>query len=64
MSATVPNLGAIAQWLGFDGVPQLAPPAGLFLNKNYMGEPAALLLLALLALRAWIPALLHAVASA
>lgn len=33
---------AIAQHFGFEGVAQVAGPSGLFLNKNMMGEMAAL----------------------
>jgi len=31
---------AIAQLLGFDYLAQVAPPAGLFVNRNYLGEAA------------------------
>lgn len=38
---------AIAQGLfGYEGIPQLASPGGLFLNKNFMGECAALAIIA------------------
>lgn len=49
---------ALAQSLGFDGVPQLIAPSGLFLNKNYLAEPAALVLIGLLGCRMWALALL------
>lgn len=44
----------ILQTLGFSGIPQTAPPAGLFLNKNVLAESAALLLIAMLYLRWWV----------
>lgn len=34
----------ILQVMGYTGIPQTAPPAGLFLNKNVLAESAALLL--------------------
>lgn len=43
----------IAQWLGWDGLPQFAGPAGLFMNKNYLAEAAAMLLVALVGKRLW-----------
>lgn len=56
---------AVAQWFGWQGVPQVPGyPAGLFVNGNYMAEAAALVLVAALAGRIWwlipgmIPALL------
>lgn len=43
---------AIAQVAGWTGIiPQISPPAGLFMNKNYLAEPAAMLLVALIAYR-------------
>lgn len=53
--------GAIAitqSFGGFDGIPQLVHPAGLFLNKNFMGEAACLALIASLQYRLWLPALI------
>ena len=54
---------AIAQWYGWRGLPQGVMPAGLFYNKNYMAEVAALVLIWALAERMWlaVPALLPAV---
>jgi hypothetical protein len=52
--------GVIAafQCYGFEGIPQLAIPGGLFLNKNFMGEAACLALIASLQYRLWLPALI------
>lgn len=48
------TLPAVAlQSLGYSGVPQTAPPAGLFLNKNVLAETAAVLLIAMIYLRNW-----------
>lgn len=33
---------ALAQWMGWEALPQVAPPAGTFLNKNVMAEAAML----------------------
>lgn len=47
---------AIAQWLGFEPVyraPGLYPATGLFMNGNYLAEPAALVLIGLVAHRMW-----------
>lgn len=44
---------ATAQMFGFEGVPQLGGPAGLFMVKNYLAEPAALVLVWLVAARMW-----------
>lgn len=54
---------AIAQWYGWQGIPTGAWPAGLFVNKNYMAEPAALVLVALVASRLWwfIPGIIPAI---
>lgn len=58
---------AIGQWSGIDLVPRIdgAPgmAAGLFMNKNYLGEAAALVLIGLAAKRMWlwIPMVLPAV---
>jgi hypothetical protein len=41
------------QALGYQGIPQTAPPAGLFLNKNVLAESAAALLVAMTFLRRW-----------
>lgn len=38
---------------GFIGIEQIVPPAGLFMNKNYVAEPAALVLVALVGHRLW-----------
>jgi O-antigen ligase len=56
------SAAAIAQWFGWDGLPQIAPPAGLFYNKNYMAEVAALVAIWLIAERLWwaLPAVLPA----
>lgn len=43
----------VAQWYGWSQIPQLAPPAGLFVIKNYVAEPAAMLAVALVASRLW-----------
>lgn len=52
------GLLAACQEFGFDGIPQVAPPGGLFLNKNFMGEAACLALIASLQYRLWLPALI------
>ena len=44
---------AIGQRYGYSPVEQLAPPAGLFGNKNFMGEIAALALIPCFAYRWW-----------
>lgn len=44
---------AIAQYLGWDGVNQLVPPAGLFGNKNFLGEAAALALIGVVGRPRW-----------
>lgn len=36
---------AVAQLLGFDYLAQVAPPAGLFVNRNYFGEAAMVALI-------------------
>jgi hypothetical protein len=53
----------IAQWYGLQWVPQIVAPSGLFGNKNYLAESAAMLLLALIASRLWwfIPGVLPSV---
>lgn len=45
----------LSRWYGFPdiGIPQLASPAGLFMNKNFAAEPAALVLVGLVAYRVW-----------
>lgn len=53
--------GALAfcqKTLGYEGIYQIAAPAGLFLNKNLMGEAACLALIAALCMRKWSLALL------
>lgn len=52
------SLLAVLQWYGpweavRDAIPQGPMPAGTFLNKNYLAEPAALALVAMLACRRW-----------
>lgn len=51
MGFAVNSAIVIAQVAGWTGVPQLNSPAGLFVNKNYLAEPAAMLLVALTACR-------------
>lgn len=41
------------QLMGWQGVQQIAPPAGLFANRNLLGETAALGLVAAVAWRLW-----------
>ena len=41
---------ATAQSLGYEGVPQLAPPAGLFVNRNYLAEAGTVALILTLGL--------------
>jgi len=43
----------VLQQLGYQGIPQTAPPAGLFINKNLLAEAAALLFVAMVYLRLW-----------
>jgi hypothetical protein len=47
----VNSLFAIAQHYGYEPVLEGPGPAGLFINKNYLAEPAVLVLVALLAYR-------------
>jgi hypothetical protein len=49
---------AIFQSFGFQSVPQVVIPGGLFLNKNFMGEAAALAIIASIGARLWWPALI------
>lgn len=54
---------SIAQWNGWEGLPYHGlPPSGLFYNKNYMAEVAALVTIWLVAERVWwaVPTLLPA----
>lgn len=53
----------LAQLGGYDGVPQTIPPGGLFVNKNFGGEAAALVLAGVVLYRLWwlVPAPLIAV---
>lgn len=56
---------AISQWLGFHPVPELfpdRPPAGLFINGNYLAEAAALVVVGAASARLWwlIPGVLPA----
>jgi O-Antigen ligase len=44
---------AVAQTFGWQGLPQIASPSGLFLNRNFMAEAAALVLIWLIAERVW-----------
>ena len=44
---------AVAQVFGFDGIAQSVAPAGLFTNKNFLAEIAALSLVACIGLRMW-----------
>lgn len=44
---------AIAQSLGLDWIPSVNSPAGLFVNRNYMAETAALALILTIATRQW-----------
>jgi hypothetical protein len=44
---------AVAQILGWDGLTTINTPAGLFLNRNFMAEAAALVLIWLIAERVW-----------
>lgn len=43
----------LLQLLGYDGIPQVAPPGGLFLNKNVLAETAAALLIPVLWYKRW-----------
>ncbi len=43
----------IAQSFGWDGVPQMAAPSGLFINKNFGGELSAMVLAGAVASRLW-----------
>lgn len=43
----------LLQVVGYVGVPQTAPPAGLFLNQNVLAESAAVLLIAMAYTRQW-----------
>lgn len=47
---------AFVQWYGWSGIPQMAPPAGLFVNKNILGETACLTAALALSFRLWGPA--------
>lgn len=53
LGMTVNSAIAVMQAFGWDGIPQAVSPAGLFLNKNYLAEPAALVLIALIGHRMW-----------
>jgi len=44
---SISGLLAVYQWQGGDWVPQAVSPAGLFVNKNYLGEAAVLALVAM-----------------
>lgn len=44
---------ALAQLWGWQGIIQIAAPAGLFANKNFMGETAALALVGVIFSRFW-----------
>lgn len=45
---------ALMQWFGFDAIGQVsAPPGGLFANRNYLGELAALVLIGAVVFRQW-----------
>lgn len=52
VAITLP-LVALQQFAGYQGIPQTASPAGLFLNKNVLAESAAVLLVAMVWLRNW-----------
>lgn len=54
----VSGAAAIFQSRGWAWIPQVVSPAGLFLNKNFMGETACLALIAALQYRLWFPALI------
>ncbi len=43
----------VAQCYGWEGILQIAPPAGLFSNKNFGGEAAALVVVGLIGIRLW-----------
>lgn len=49
----VSSLLAVGQVLGWSPVDQIAPPAGLFLNKNVMGETACLTVVIACRLELW-----------
>lgn len=44
---------AIMQTMGFDLLPQMASPAGLFINKNHLAEVGLLAFVAMLSLKQW-----------
>lgn len=50
----------LAQWLGWEGLPQTAPPGGLFLQTNLVGDTCAALAVACCCMRVWrlVPGLL------
>lgn len=44
---------AIAQLLGWHGLPEIASPSGLFANRNFYAETSAIILVALISERMW-----------
>lgn len=53
LGMAVNGLLVLAQWGGFDGVYILNAPAGLFVNKNWLAETAAPVLVGVIAYRLW-----------
>ena len=53
LALTISGFFAVAQKFGYAGVDQYIPPGGLFGNKNFMGEAAALCIVAMIAERLW-----------
>lgn len=60
LGLTVSSLIAAAQSMGWQGIPQVHPPAGLFVNKLVLGWACGLVLIALMCERLWwlVPGLL------
>lgn len=53
LSLGVSSVIVIAQWYGWQGIPQSVSPAGLFMNKNTVAEISALVLVGLVASKLW-----------
>lgn len=53
IGVSISGLLAAAQVFGFEFVPQSAPPAGLFANRNFLGEIGAVALILALGMRLW-----------
>ncbi len=53
LSLGISSVIVIAQWYGWQGIPQAVSPAGLFMNKNTVAEISALVLVGLIAERLW-----------